>query len=408
MFQFLKYSYLLIPVGFILGPFFVNLLSIVGVTSFLFLTFKYKLYDYWKNKASIFFLSFALIFILSSIVSNNPLFSLESSISFLRYIIFLISIKYLIENDEHSLSNFSFILIISLTLLALSLFIDFFYYFFITENTISINRYSGLFFDEKIAGFYLIHLFPLSLGLIYREYKFEKNILNIILLLSYIGVISAAIILSGERTATFYLVLLLFLYFFFLNKVKLKNLLLFSLIIFTFFYILSNNDNLRDRYWHTTVDSLKNEYGEIQIISTKHNSMYETSLRMFSENLILGIGPNMYRKECQFPEYTDKNYENPSTHPHNIYLQLLAETGILGFIFLMSSFSCLMYLLFKNFININFKNKKFLSNYKLFVLFNLIISFWPLSPSLNFFGSYNFILLIFAVGFFLANKSRVE
>ena len=50
---------------------------------------------------------------------------------------------------------------------------------------------------------------------------------------------------------------------------------------------------------------------------------------IFKKNPIIGVGPNNYRRECSTIKL---NYieNNCSTHPHNIFFQLLAETGILG------------------------------------------------------------------------------
>ena len=39
-----------------------------------------------------------------------------------------------------------------------------------------------------------------------------------------------------------------------------------------------------------------------------------------------------------------------NTHPHNFYFQLLGETGLLGFIYVLLSFLFISFLLIKNFI----------------------------------------------------------
>ena len=58
---------------------------------------------------------------------------------------------------------------------------------------------------------------------------------------------------------------------------------------------------------------------------------------MFLDNKVMGVGVKNFRNICRDPRYhINKNDENEHcfSHPHNTYLQILAETGIIGFSFL--------------------------------------------------------------------------
>ena len=80
-----------------------------------------------------------------------------------------------------------------------------------------------------------------------------------------------------------------------------------------------------------------------------------------------------------------------STHPHNTYLQLLAETGLIGFLFIFISFFMCLKILLQNFI---FQiSKKIYLNYELrnnqiAILICLFVTLWPIMPSNNFFNNY--------------------
>ena len=50
---------------------------------------------------------------------------------------------------------------------------------------------------------------------------------------------------------------------------------------------------------------------------------------MFIDNPVFGIGPGAYRYACQNDEYI--TFNACTTHPHNYFLQMLTETGIIGF-----------------------------------------------------------------------------
>ena len=80
---------------------------------------------------------------------------------------------------------------------------------------------------------------------------------------------------------------------------------------------------------------------------------------MFLDKPIIGHGPKMFRIKCNLERY---NPTGCSTHPHSIYLQLLAETGIIGFIIIFYFFASTSYVLFKNTLINLFTNKKYLSD----------------------------------------------
>ena len=70
---------------------------------------------------------------------------------------------------------------------------------------------------------------------------------------------------------------------------------------------------------------------EIRIFSETHQAHYETAIKMFKDKPLIGHGPKtFFRKICNQEQYYV--LYGCSTHPHNTYLQLLSETGLIGFI----------------------------------------------------------------------------
>ena len=82
-------------------------------------------------------------------------------------------------------------------------------------------------------------------------------------------------------------------------------------------------------------------------------------------------------------------------------MQLLAETGIIGFTFLLAAFFTVSLLLFRHFINMYWFKSTLLPDYVVFLLAGLFIMTWPLIPTGSFFNNWTNVMYYFPVGFVL-------
>lgn len=105
-------------------------------------------------------------------------------------------------------------------------------------------------------------------------------------------------------------------------------------------------------------------------------------------------------------EYVKRNACN--THPHNFYIQLLAETGIIGFLLIFSLFIFLTYLIIKNLFYLISKNPKRLSDCELVMLVGLFLSIWPLTTNGNFFNNWINLMSFYPLGFYLYVNRRKD
>ena len=137
----------------------------------------------------------------------------------------------------------------------------------------------------------------------------------------------------------------------------------------------------------------------INIFSQTHEDHYRSAIKIFKDNIIFGAGPKSFRLKCSDPKYLVSDNSCVS-HPHNTYVQLLSEIGIIGFLFVFFIFIILCI----NLIKIIYE-KYFLNNYisplKISLLICFLITLWPLIPSGNFFTNWLNVVYYLPVGFFL-------
>tara|TARA_B100000787_G_scaffold17313_1_gene12128 strand:- start:2798 stop:4075 length:1278 start_codon:yes stop_codon:yes gene_type:complete len=395
----------LLPIALVTGPFLSDLsVSLVSLL-FLYISFKKKLYFYYQNTFSkIFGIFFILLFIVS-LLSIDPLISLKKTIVYFRFWIFALAIWYIfsIKKDLIKYLTISFTLIFSI------LIFDGFYQFVFKENILGWPMYgerlSSLFKDELILGSYLSRLLPIFFAmLVYINFE-KKFHLYIIFFIIFIGV-ETLTFLTGERLAFFYINFSSIFLILSMKNYKLFRALSILTSIILIFFIINLYPKSSERMINQTISQLeistnKGLYGFIpkKIFSVEYHNHYRSSLRMFNDNKITGVGPRMFRVLCVEKKYY--LWEGCSTHPHNTYIQILAETGLIGFIFFLGIFLFILFSIFRHFYY-KFTNKKIIFNdFQLCLLSAILISIWPFTPTGDFFNNWLNIIYFFPVGFFL-------
>ena len=394
---------LIIP-SLVLGPFFPNLLLTIVSSIILYKIIKEKKFSYLTNKYFIIFCVWCFYLILNSLFSKTPLNSLESSLFYFRFGLFSLATLYILQNYKLAFKYFFYIAITTMAIVFLDSLFQYFNKYnlfnFYNFNNINELRLSGLFRDELILGSFFTRLYPLIVFLIF--YLFNNKIKTSFFLFIVLSLFTCIIsLISGERVSVFYFFFSFLLILFIFAKKNILKSLFFSFIIFfgSVFLILSNN-NLKNRLIDKTLDDFDIFRADTFVIIPKsHNLYYSTALEIFYENKFFGIGSKNYRVECK-----SKKYQSGScnTHPHQTYLQLLAETGVIGTIPVIFLFFYFSYVLFSGLIKINFKNNfDPLNRYKIILSISFLISLMPLIPTGSFFSSWLSILYYLPLGFYI-------
>jgi O-antigen ligase len=128
---------------------------------------------------------------------------------------------------------------------------------------------------------------------------------------------------------------------------------------------------------------------------------------MFLDNPIFGQGPRSFRYLCSEDRFI-KSDGICTTHPHNTYLQLLAETGLIGFFFIFALFLFTLKELVKKFFK-NFKHKNSDNNFvqiKYISLIAIFVSLFPLASSGNFFNNWLSFVYYYPIAFYIYSISN--
>jgi O-antigen ligase len=326
------------------------------------------------------------------------MFSFESSLFYFRIGVFSCLIWYLLEKDKKILNYFYYSLAISFLALIVDGYIQFFtgtniLGFPIAEDRISsFYRISSFFGDGLIMGSYLSRLFPLLFALFIVK---EKKKLELYFMTLFFLLISGLILISGERAAFFFYCLsFLFIVIFMKGYKKLRILLSVSSVIFMII-IISSFNHVKNRMVSNPASTITKS-----IFTPAHDSLIRTAYNMFLDKPLVGHGPKMFRVICKNEQYA-VGTTPCMTHPHNFYVQLLAETGIIGFSFLFSIFVYVMYCAYRQLKSIALRQKRYLTDYQVCLLAGILITVWPLTTNGNFFHNWLMIVYSLPVGFYL-------
>jgi O-antigen ligase len=142
------------------------------------------------------------------------------------------------------------------------------------------------------------------------------------------------------------------------------------------------------------------------IFSSIYESHYIIAIKMFKEKPMFGHGPKMFRDYCSQPE----NYLAEgacTTHPHNVLLQLLSETGLVATFIVYFYF---FFIIFKLVRNLFVKPEEKIDQPTIFLMIILIINLFPFSPSGNFFNNWLNVIYYYPLGilFYLSYKKKIK
>ena len=407
---------LIFPVFFILGKSFVNL-GVILLTFSCIIFFLYNKINPFSKTENIFFGIFFIYIFINSLINYSEFNNTLKSIALFRYIFFSSIIAYTLNNISseqlRKIKNFYFFII---TFVIIDIIFQYFFGFDIfgfepgmCEDGQCL-RYQGPFGKELIAGSFFAYF-----GLITALFFFNGKILHLFFL-----VLGIAILITGDRSPFVAYIIFFVAYIITLNQKIFKKIILIFIFFIIFILVINVLKSAKTRYYDFTKDI---SYSGIKKIESSKNikdflkevkdspwgKHYQVAWSMFLDKPINGHGYKSFRIKCKkYEEITDTNtgkFRGCSTHPHNAFLEILAEQGLIGFLIL----NIIIFYILKKIFTLELKNReikiKFILTGVLFLSF-----YFPLKPTGSLFttwlGSITFFVYSFYLFFLEKNKSN--
>lgn len=327
---------------------------------------------------------------------------------------------------------------------------------------------TGLFNKEPVLGSYLYKIFPLLCGLFFfHSIEKKKKFFFIFIIL-----LTVVVFFSGSRSSIILHLLTIFFIFLLIDRWKKFFLSTFLMLLVVIGIIIGANEKIRIRSFYAPIydsglyqikifqdlitknyhdnknvknkktddldlfllveKSKKEKYldepyfnyshwgfgkdKKYYLISPAYHGHFVVALLMFKDNIIFGQGTKMFRYLCAKNKFTvhyhvhvhGTKHAGCSTHPHNTHAQFLAETGLIGYSFLLLAFFYILSLFFNQIKSIIKKKTLPLNNFQICILSGFLITLWPFGTSGNFFNNWLSVIYYLPVGFYLYGLKNLK
>ena len=421
MYTFIKVLFYLFPFFMLLESAFITFYLTIFTISILFFYYLKKIEIKFDNIDYLIIIFFLLKFI-ATLLNINILgnFLFIKSILDFRFVIFFVVIRKLIF---YKLINLRILFLVALSC-TIFLSLDIIYQHIngkdLFGNPPFDGRYNGTFGHEAIAGSYIQKNFLISLSAIFLLITSNQNKFLLLFLINII--LGLGIILSLDRMP-----FLIYLFTIFLLAVFLKNygkFFIFNLIIISliFIFLFDNYKIINDRYYSLLNEFNLSKFKEVLIsetdkISQNHeikkndgnyfigdySKIYKTVYYLWLKNPVIGSGTKSFGKMCEKLAIS-KNEIACSTHPHNLYLEIIVIQGTLGLFVFIILFTVIL-LDFKKRFYLEKKNNNIIN---ILFLIILISELWPLRSHGSIFHTVNGSIFWFILALTSSRKFKIN
>jgi len=361
----------------------------------------YTLYYFFYHKIKInlsvldyLVILFFTISIISTLLNIRVMgsFIFFKSILDLRFAILFFTIRNLIDYKIISIKLFCIIALACTIFVSLDVFLQVIYGKNILGYPEIDGRYGGVFGKEAIAGSYIQKFSLVSIIAILLLKTKNKNIF--FLTIFVINLLGLGILMTLDRMPYLIYIFSISILLILLNNFRVRFLISLILIFSFFIFFFNNYSKVKNKYLSLSkeIEFLKiqkllsssnqkmENISNIQIktddkLSSDYLKIFNTAYKIFLNNPFIGSGVKSFWSECNKLQATNEKNITCTTHPHNIFFEILVNQGIIG---ILVFFSFIIILLKKNYLDL-FSKKKPIEK-KLLLVFFLTILISELLP----------------------------
>ena len=357
-----------------------------------------RIYDF-KPVLLLIILNLYLVF--NSLISNDIMSGIYRNFGFVRFILFFLMINYLFFISEKNLSILKIWSIIFFVVL-IDVYIERFtgsniLGFGGIENAINAQtrgyRVVSFFKTEPIPGAFLCGFSFIVVGFVLNFLKSKKILKLLGFLIIFFCLVG--VMFTGERSNGLKALIGFSIFISIIDYVKLRDkILVFSTLFIIFLLTVNFSDYVKYRYIDQLYIKINTKDEREKFLNNSlYIKLYKSGFYVFKNNPWFGVGNKNYRVEtCDTDKNSIHNEYYCLTHPHQIYIEMLSEHGIVGTIIIMGIIFYLAFRLIRKIIDTR--------NYiQAGCLIFLLINFVPILPSGSFFNNFN--ITLFMINFSL-------
>ena len=242
------------------------------------------------------------------------------------------------------------------------------------------GQITGMFYPRNTIAHICAILSPFFFLYIYNNLINKKYLLLSVLPLFFV------VLISGRRAAWVMLALtsLSFLVYGFISfkekKLFIKSVCIITVLLGLIFSVMLDSHQPLKTRMNVTQGIFSGDYKSFNDATALRLSIWDTAYSIFKDNRVIGIGPRGFRHiydQYAKPDDIFVKTKLPPTQPHLLGLEILCETGVVGFI------GYMLFIIYMCVFILNQKSKKYIMPYFIPVL----VAVFPLNAHMAFYGS---------------------